>query len=72
MEVLLDDTLRLAKPFRETPRPVEVDAIVRSDVAERRTDPLFQGIDLRVDLGATPSWPSPTRSRCARRSPISF
>jgi len=52
MKTLLDDTLRLARPFKRPPAPLDPAAVVRSAVDGVRTDALFRGIDLRVDVGA--------------------
>jgi signal transduction histidine kinase len=50
MRLLLDDTLRLARPFKGPPVPVECALVVRSAVAGVGTDPLFAGVDVRVRI----------------------
>jgi signal transduction histidine kinase len=51
MRTLLDDTLRLARPFKAPPAPLDLAAVARSAVAGVRTDALFRGVELREDYG---------------------
>jgi hypothetical protein len=57
MRTMLDDALRLARPFKDAPEPVALDEVVRSAVASVRGDPGFANVDVRIEA-ATP--PSPT------------
>lgn len=48
MSLLLDDTLRLARPFQGPPSPVPCAAVVRSAAAGVATDPLFARVRVTV------------------------
>ena len=49
MRMLLDDTLRLARPFKEAPTTIDPDAVIRSALTGVLTDALFREIDLRLE-----------------------
>jgi len=51
MKTLLDDTLRLVRPFREPPAPLDVVAVVHAAVVGMRTDPSFRRVTMREELG---------------------
>jgi signal transduction histidine kinase len=50
MKTMLDDTLRLARPFRGPPAPVDLAGVAASATAIARVNPAFEGIDLVVDV----------------------
>jgi signal transduction histidine kinase len=50
MKAMLDDTLRLARPFRGAPASVDLAGVVASATALARANPGFEGIDLVVDV----------------------
>ena len=49
MRSMLDDALRLARPFRSEPERVSAAEVVRSAVAAVRTDPLFERVELLIE-----------------------
>lgn len=54
---LLDDTLRLVRAFRGPPLPVDLVEVIASARALARSDPLFAGIELRVEAPTEPPQP---------------
>ncbi len=48
MKTLLDDTLRLARPFKGPPEPVDLVAVAESAIGGVKTDPLFARIHVEV------------------------
>ncbi len=51
MKSLLDDVLRLARPLKGPPTPFDPGQVIRSAAVGARTDPLFKGVDVRVEVG---------------------
>jgi signal transduction histidine kinase len=54
MRRLLDDTLRLSRPLRGVPEPLDPRAIVETAAAEARLDPKFRGIAVRTEVPGFP------------------
>jgi signal transduction histidine kinase len=54
MRILLDDTLRLARPFKEAATSIQPDLVIRSALSGVLTDALFREIDLRLESGGEP------------------
>ncbi len=50
MKLLLDDTLRLARPFRGPPAVVDPVPALASAVEIARSDPRFAGVDVRLEV----------------------
>ncbi|MGE0191435.1 MAG: PAS domain-containing sensor histidine kinase [Planctomycetota bacterium] len=50
MQTLLDETLRLARPFKDAPEPLDLSLVIQSALSTVRTDPLFSEIRVAVDL----------------------
>ena len=57
MQSMLDDALRLARPFKDAPEAVAPDEVARSAVATARTDPAFGNVELSV-VAAVPAPPA--------------
>ncbi len=49
LRLMLDDTLRLVRPFRGPPQPVDLAEVIASARALARSDPLFAGLTLAVE-----------------------
>jgi signal transduction histidine kinase len=49
MKSMLDDALRLVRPFRAPPEPVHAEEVVRSAVGAARTQDLFERVDVSVN-----------------------
>ena len=54
MKLLLDDTLRLARPFRGPPTVVDPVPALVSAVEIVRSDPRFAGVDVRLEVTGSP------------------
>lgn len=54
MKLLLDDTLRLARPFRGPPAVVDPVPALASAVEIARSDPRFAGVDVRLEVTGSP------------------